>query len=278
VPELPEVETVRRTLAPVVGATVTKVWHSGFPLHLNRPVDIRGLRRAAGAPFARIDRIGKFLLVYFDDRPELAVVHLGMSGRLRVFEPGAGEVPHTHVVWSLGDGRQVRYSDPRRFGFVGVARVGAEREHPSLADLGIDPLTDGLSGAALHELTRDSRQPLKVFLLDQRKVAGIGNIYAAEALWLARIRPTVRAHRLSARRAAALAAAIGSVLDHAITRGGTSLRDFVNATGNPGDYRKHLRVYDREGQPCPRRGCAGAIRRIVSQGRATFYCPRCQQY
>lgn len=277
-PELPEVETVRRTLAPIIGAQVTRVWHSGLPLHLNRPVDLRALRRAAvGAAVERIDRLGKYLLVYFEGRADLAVVHLGMSGRLRVFPDGARAVAHTHVVWSLADGRSVRYSDPRRFGFVGTAHRGAERDHPSLARIGIDPLTGSFSGAALHELTQGSWQPIKTFLLDQRKVAGLGNIYAAEALWTARIRPTLRAHRLSAARADTLARAIRRVLRHALTHGGTSLKDFVNATGSPGNHRKHLRVYGREGLRCARPGCGAQIRRILSQGRATFFCPRCQQ-
>jgi len=276
-PELPEVETVRRTLAPIIGARVTRVWHSGLPLHLNRPLDLPALRRAClRADVERVDRLGKYLLVYFHGRDDLALVHLGMSGRLRVFPHAAPEVPHTHVVWSLEDGRSVRYSDPRRFGFVGTAGRGAERDHPSLARIGVDPINEPFSGAVLHALTQGSSQQLKTFLLDQRKVAGIGNIYAAEALWAARIRPTLRAHRLSASRAVALANAVRNVLEHALTRGGTSLKDFVNASGNPGDYRKHLRVYGREGLRCPRRGCGAQIKRIVSQGRATFLCPRCQ--
>jgi len=276
-PELPEVETVRRTLAPTIGVRIERVWYSGLPLHTHRPVDIAAVRSAAvGGVVERIDRRGKYLLVYFRDRPGLVIVHLGMSGRLRLFEAGAAAVAHTHVTWTLADGRTVRYSDPRRFGFVGTAERGAERAHPSLAKLGVDPLADSLTGGQLHELTRASRQPLKVFLLDQRKVAGIGNIYASEALWMARIRPSIRALRLSRPRAAVLARAIRDVLDRALSHGGTSLRDFVNATGNPGDYRQHLRVYDREGKRCRRRGCAGTIRRTVSQGRATFHCPSCQ--
>jgi formamidopyrimidine-DNA glycosylase len=278
VPELPEVETVRRTLAPVIGARVARVWGSGMPLHLNRPVDLDAVRAAAvGAAVERIDRIGKYLLLYFAGRDGVAVVHLGMTGRLRVFAPGAAAVPHTHVVWELADGRSLRFSDARRFGFVGTACRDREREHPALAGLGLDPLVDGVSGQDLHRLARGSRQPLKVLLLDQRKVAGIGNIYASEALWAARIAPGLRAHRLSAARAQALAKAVHATLQRALGHGGTSLRDFVNATGTPGDYRQHLRVYDREGLRCPRRGCGASIQRTVSQGRATFYCPRCQQ-
>jgi formamidopyrimidine-DNA glycosylase len=277
VPELPEVETVRRTLAPIIGARVTEVWHSGFALHTSRPVDLPALRRASvGGVVERIDRRGKYLLVYLRGRKTAVLVHLGMSGRLRLFAADAEAVAHTHVVWTLADGRTLRYSDPRRFGIVSTAERGAERAHPSLARLGLDPLTDELTGSGLHELTRSSRQPIKVFLLDQRKVAGIGNIYASEALWIARIRPSVRADRLSRARAATLARAVGRVLAHALGHGGTSLRDFVNASGNPGDYRQHLRVYDREGLRCQRRACDGRIRRTVSQGRATFFCPRCQ--
>jgi formamidopyrimidine-DNA glycosylase len=280
VPELPEVETVRRTLAPAVGAGVAEVWTSGLPLRRNRPVDRRALARAtSGGVIEGIRRLGKYLLVDFRDRQHTLLVHLGMSGRLLLAAAGEPRPRHTHVAWQLvgaGAGRELRFVDPRRFGVVDLVARGHERDHPALALLGVDPLAEPLDGATLHRMTRASRQPLKTFLLDQRRVAGLGNIYACEALWEGRVRPGLRAHRLSAARADELARAITAVLEHALSRGGTSLRDFVNAVGSPGDYRGYLRVYDRAGKPCPRPACPAQIRRVVTQGRATFFCPSCQ--
>lgn len=276
-PELPEVETVRRTLEPVVGAVVESVWSSGKPLHMNRPVDTRAIRRAAvGGRFESVRRIGKYLLLDFVDRPRSLVVHLGMTGRLRLVAGKAERAPHTHLVWSLAGGRQMRYSDIRRFGQVLVCDRDDERAHPALSKLGVDPLVDELSGDELYDSLRRRTIAVKALLLDQSVLAGVGNIYASEALWRAQIRPTVRANRLSKPRARALQRAVVDVLEHALTHGGTSLRDFVDADGTQGEHSEYLQVYDREGAVCPRRGCKGLIRRKVIQGRATFYCPRCQ--
>lgn len=271
-PELPEVETVRRTLAPALGVRVTEIWTSGLPLR-TQPVDLAALRRAArGKVLEGVRRIGKYLLLDFSTRS--VVVHLGMSGRLRLFARDAPNPPHTHVVFRMGE-RELRFSDPRRFGQVSVAVRGAERDHPSLAELGPDPLVDTVDGDLMYELCQ-TRRPVKLLLLDQRALAGIGNIYASEALWEARIRPTLPAQRLSRARAAALAAAVRAVLERALGNGGTSLRDFVDADGRQGEHSHYLRVYDRGGERCPRRGCGGTIRRTVLGGRATFHCPRCQ--
>ncbi|HWM87478.1 MAG TPA: bifunctional DNA-formamidopyrimidine glycosylase/DNA-(apurinic or apyrimidinic site) lyase [Kofleriaceae bacterium] len=278
-PELPEVETVRRTLEPAVGRRVLGVWTSGLPLRMSRPVDRIGLERAAvGAVLGAVRRHGKYLMLEFEDRGELVLVHLGMSGRLRLVQLREPEVPHTHVVFALDGARQIRFSDPRRFGFVDVAPSGARmREHPALAGLGRDPLLERVGGSFLHEALRRSRQVVKTILLDQRILAGVGNIYACEALWLARIAPTVRGHKLSRAQSDELMRAVRAVLRRALTRGGTSLRDFVDADGIEGENAEYLRVYGREGEPCLRRGCGGTIRRVVIQGRSTFYCPRCQR-
>ncbi|HLU66722.1 MAG TPA: bifunctional DNA-formamidopyrimidine glycosylase/DNA-(apurinic or apyrimidinic site) lyase [Kofleriaceae bacterium] len=278
-PELPEVETVRRTLEPAVGRRVRGVWTSGLPLRLNRPVDRAGLARAAtGAVIAGVRRRGKYLLIDLAGRDRLILVHLGMSGRLRIVPARAPRAPHTHVVLSLTGGRELRYSDPRRFGLVDLAPAGGrEREHPSLAVLGRDPLVERVTGAFLHEAARRSRQTMKSILLDQGIVAGVGNIYASEALWLAGVPPTLRGVRLDRARADALARAIRAVLRRALERGGTSLRDFVDADGVAGENADYLRVYGRAGAPCPRRACSGRIRRTVIQGRATFHCPACQR-
>ena len=278
-PELPEVETVRRTLEPAVGRRVTGVWTSGFPLRMNHPIDRAGLERAAvGAVLGAVTRHGKYLMLEFEKRDELVLVHLGMSGRLRLVPGTEPSAAHTHVVFALDGPRQIRYSDPRRFGLVTVAPGGERRrEHPALAVLGRDPLLERVGGAFLHESARRSKQVIKTILLDQSVLAGVGNIYACEALWLARIMPTVRGHKLTRAQWDELARAVRAVLRVALTRGGTSLRDFVDADGMEGDNAEYLRVYGREGEVCQRRGCGGKIRRTVIQGRATFYCPRCQR-
>ncbi|HTE49954.1 MAG TPA: bifunctional DNA-formamidopyrimidine glycosylase/DNA-(apurinic or apyrimidinic site) lyase [Kofleriaceae bacterium] len=278
-PELPEVETVRRTLEPALGRRVVDVWTSGLPLRMNQPVDRAGLERAAvGATLRAVERHGKYLMLEFTGRNELVLVHLGMSGRLRLVPAGEPKAPHTHVVFGLDRSRHIRYSDPRRFGLVTVAPGGERRrEHPALAELGLDPLLERVSGRFFHDAVARSAQMVKTLLLDQRILAGVGNIYACEALWLARIAPTVRGRDLGLARAGALVRAAGAVMRHALDRGGTSLRDFVDAAGIEGENAGYLRVYGREGEPCLRRGCGGRIRRVVIQGRATFYCPRCQR-
>jgi len=284
VPELPEVETVRRTLAPAVGMRVTEVWASGKPLRLGAKVDLRALRRATkGARIDGVRRRGKYLLIDFDNaRRDAVLVHLGMSGRLKLTPSAEPRSAHTHVVLQLAGPRrsgsfELRYSDPRRFGLVAVLRGGRLAEHPALGELGVDPLEDGLTGELLHQRLHGTRRSLKVALLDQRIVAGIGNIYASEALWRARLPPTLPGSRLSRPRARALARAITDVLHHALDHGGTSLRDFVDAEGAQGEHADYLWVYGREGEGCPRRGCGGRIIRRVQQGRATFHCPRCQK-
>jgi formamidopyrimidine-DNA glycosylase len=202
------------------------------------------------------------------------LVHLGMSGRFRLTSGGEPTVAHTHLVLALDDGRQLRFSDPRRFGQIDLVRRGDEKTHPSLAVLGRDPIEERVDGAWLHEQARGRAVSLKSFLLDQSVIAGVGNIYASEALWLARLRPSRRTGRLDAGQARTLAKAVRTVLEHALDKGGTSLKDFVDADGREGDNYEYLNVYGRDGSPCPR--CRTRIRRSVIQGRATFFCPTCQ--
>lgn len=273
-PELPEVETVRRTIAPAVGARIVSVSHSGKPLRLGRPMPFAAIAKAlTGRRITGVRRHGKYLLVDVEGDHAL-IVHLGMSGRFRLFGKHAPVPAHTHLTLVLDDGREIRFTDPRRFGQIDLVRRGAEREHPSLAVLGRDPLEEGITGAWLHEQARRRTVSLKSFLLDQSVIAGVGNIYASEALWRVRIRPTRRARKLGAAEAKALARAVKYVLEHALDKGGTSLRDFVDADGVEGDNYEYLKVYGRAGAPCPR--CRTAIRRTVIQGRATFFCPTCQ--
>jgi formamidopyrimidine-DNA glycosylase len=272
VPELPEVETVRRTLEPVIGATITSVWDSGFGLHMNRKPPRKKLRALVGAKITGLRRIGKYILID-TTAPQSIIAHLGMTGRLRIHAAGDPRATHTHVVFGLG-ARELRFVDARRFGQIDVVTRGAERSHPSLKILGPDPLTEGIDANALRQLARKRKSSLKAFVLDQGVIAGVGNIYASEALWRARLRPTKRANRTSAAQIASLVDAVREVLERALVNNGTSLRDFVDADGESGDNAEYLWVYGRRGEPCRR--CKARIKRSVLQGRATYYCPTCQ--
>ncbi len=273
-PELPEVETVRRTLVPAMNAKIVGVRSSGKTLHMRRPVRIDAIRDAAvGQRITGLRRIGKYLLVDVGQAASV-LVHLGMSGRFRLVSSRAPEAAHTHVVLELAGGRELRFTDPRRFGQVDLVQRGAEREHPALAGMGPDALEDAITGDYLHDQARRRKVSLKSLLLDQKVLAGVGNIYASEALWRAKLRPSRRSHKLDAKAAKLLAAAVRRVIDDSLTKGGTSLKDFVDADGNEGENAAYLKVYGRDGEPCPR--CRTAIKRTVIQGRATFACPTCQ--
>lgn len=271
-PELPEVETVRQTLLPAVGARITKVWDSGLGLHMRRKPPRTKLKKLVGAEISGLRRIGKYLLVD-TDTPTSVLVHLGMTGRFRLQAVAEPRPPHTHLVLSLG-ARELRFADARRFGQIDVVTRGKEREHRALQDLGPDPINDGIDPVAFFARSRKRKTQLKAFILDQTVLAGVGNIYASEALWLSRLRPTKRAGRLTEEKAIALAKAIDEVLRTSLANHGTSLRDFVDGDGAEGSNYDYLKVYDRKGQPCPR--CKTSIRRSVLQGRATYFCPTCQ--
>ncbi len=272
-PELPEVETVRRTLAPAIGAKIAAVWDSGMGLHMHRKPPRKKLCALVGATITALRRHGKDLLVD-TDTPSTLLVHLGMTGRFLIAAKGAPRAKHTHLVLELADGRSLRFVDARRFGQIDVLERAKEHDHPALAGLGPDPLVHGIDVAALLERAKHRKSTLKAFVLDQGVLAGVGNIYASEALWRAKLRPTTRAYRLTHASAARLADAIREVLHHALEHNGTSLRDFVDADGAAGENAEYLWVYGRAGEPCPR--CRNAIRRAVHQGRATYYCPTCQ--
>lgn len=276
-PELPEVESVRRDLVRrrLRGRRVARVRVSGKPLRMNKPVPRAALSRAArGRRIVALARLGKYLLIDLDG-PAALLVHLGMSGNLLVTPRSTPWATHTHVVLELDDGRDLRFVDPRRFGMVDVVRRGREREHPALAGLGPDPIAEGIPAGHLWARAQGKSTRVKAFLLDQRVVAGVGNIYASEVLWLARISPKRPAGRLGVDGGRALEVAIDEVLRFAIDNGGTTLRDFVGAGGEPGENGEYLLVYGRDGTPCPR--CASTIRRQVDQGRATYFCPTCQK-
>jgi formamidopyrimidine-DNA glycosylase len=280
VPELPEVETIVRGLRPVLrGRRIEDVWSSGFALRLARPVDLRGLRAvAAGRRVRDVTRLGKYIALAVDDGRASSTaaargvcVHLGMTGRLRVQPASAPRAPHTHVVFALDGGDELRFVDARRFGWVAPGDPLAAL--PALVALGPDPLRD-LDAEGLARALTGVRAPIKAFLLDQTRIAGLGNIYACEALFGARIHPTTPSHRVRA-RAAALLAAVRATLEGGIARRGTTLRDYVDADGFAGDNAAALEVYGREGEPCL--ACGGPVRRRVDAARSTFYCPRCQR-
>jgi formamidopyrimidine-DNA glycosylase len=273
-PELPEVETIRRDLERhLPGARIAALWTSGKALRLGRHVDTETLAEiTVGKRVLGLRRRGKYLLV--DTAAGSVVVHLGMTGKLCVTPRTAPRPPHTHVVFTLDRGRELRFTDARRFGFVTAIGRGAEaeRELPELRLLGLEPLE--LTTAALAELARHTRRAAKAFLLDQTRLAGLGNIYVCEALFRAGIHPLARLDRQSAARIDALREAIVGVLSSSIRNRGTTLRDYTDGEGRAGRNQRRLLVYGREGEPCLR--CRGPIRRMVQNARSTFFCARCQ--
>ncbi len=270
-PELPEVETTRRGVAPhVSGATVTAVEVRDHRLRWPVPADLP--ERLRGGVVRAVDRRAKYLLFRLPDHTLL--LHLGMSGSLRLVPVGTAPEPHAHVDITFDTGRALRFTDPRRFGSLHLA-PGDGTGHPLLAHLGPEPLGDAFTGEWLHRRARGRRQAVKAFIMDAATVVGVGNIYAAEALFRAGIHPARAAGRISAVRYRQLAAAIRGVLAEAIEAGGTTLRDFVGSGGSPGYFRQSLSVYGRAGEPCPACGTPLRLSRIGQ--RATCYCWRCQR-
>jgi len=290
-PELPEVETVRRGLQPVMeGARILSVEQRRPDLRF--PFPERFSESLSGRTIMSIGRRAKYLTMHLDRDPVL-ICHLGMSGSFRILSGRSASLPgvfhherskdeaHDHVVFNVedahGEARRVVFNDPRRFGFMLFAESAVLNEHASLAGLGVEPTGNALDGTLLSELLRGRRAPLKAALLDQRLIAGLGNIYVCEALWRAGLSPRREAGSLGAAEADRLSSAIRDVIAEAIEAGGSSLRDYVRADGSLGYFQHSFSVYDRESQPCPRQGCGGTISRIVQSGRSTFYCPSCQR-
>ena len=272
-PELPEVETVRRALAfELPGRRVAAV--DGRSIAMRRPLDVERLAAlATGRRFLEPRRRGKFLLLDLDP-PGSLLAHLGMSGRIQLVDASSPLRNHTHLRLDLDNGLQLRFVDPRRFGFVDWLEPGAEITDPSLAVLGIEPLDPDLA-ELLPPLFHARRAPLKSLLIDQRLIAGIGNIYAAEALWRSGIHPRRAGNRTSLTRLANLARSAQEVLAEAITQGGTTLRDFAGPDGEAGYFTVKLSVYGRQGEPCVK--CDSTIRAEVIGGRTTAWCPFCQR-
>jgi len=272
VPELPEVETVRRSLIPhVEGRSIVAVEVRERRLRRPLPEDFAATLR--GARIDNIERRGKYLLFHLDGDADgrALLAHLGMSGSLTVRPRGAALGGHDHVALHLDNQRSMVLNDPRRFGLMRVGRVD---ELAELRNVGRDPLTTRLTTGEWRALVRGRRLPIKSLLMDQKLLAGIGNIYANEMLFQAGIRPRRRAANLRGRELDRLDTAMRLVLDDAVRLGGSSISDFRDATGNPGYFQIQHAVYDRAGEPCPR--CETAIRRVVLSGRSTFYCPTCQ--
>ncbi len=292
-PELPEVETVRRGLEPaMLGERFARVEQNRPDLRF--PLPERFAERLTGRRVEALSRRAKYLIADLDDGQAL-VMHLGMSGRFIVEAPGTPptepgvyyneigrHLQHDHVVFHLGSGARVTYNDVRRFGFMDLLpRAGLEASR-HFAGMGIEPLGNELSGELLAKLFSGKAAPLKAALLDQRLIAGLGNIYVCEALFRAGLHPQAPAGSLATpagkprEKAHALARIIREVLEEAVAAGGSTLRDFAHADGSLGYFQHRFRVYDREGEACVTPGCGMPVLRLVQSGRSTFYCASCQ--
>jgi formamidopyrimidine-DNA glycosylase len=271
-PELPEVETVRRTLEPVLAGQVLLAVKRG-PARLRFPVEEQALQRLCGQRLLRVERRGKALVFVFCDA--VLLFHLGMSGRLWLRPPGSPLPPHTHGVFAF-ERWQLLFVDPRRFGFFQVLEPSEVASHFLLGKLGPEPFAVRQVTAALAQRSSSCRRVRDV-LLDQRVVAGVGNIYACEALFAAKIHPGRPLARIGRRKLQELAEALARVMTSALAAGGTTLRDgsFRDALGEPGFFALELAVYGREGEPCRR--CSTPIARLRLGGRSAYFCPRCQR-
>ncbi|MBO9574195.1 MAG: bifunctional DNA-formamidopyrimidine glycosylase/DNA-(apurinic or apyrimidinic site) lyase [Sphingobium sp.] len=268
-PELPEVETTVAGLRQVLdGATLTNVETRRADMRFPFPVDLR--QRLTGARVTGLGRRAKYGLID-TDRGDTMIFHLGMSGRWRI-DPG-DTAKHDHLILDTPDHRLALY-DPRRFGFVDLVSTGSLLAYPAFAAMGPEPLGDDLSADYFARVLENRVAPIKAMLLDQRIVAGLGNIYVCEALNMAGIAPTREAGKVSKAKLAKLVEAIKTVLRAAIAAGGSTLRDYARPDGELGYFAKEWRVYGREGEACP---CGGTVKRRVDSGRSTFYCPSCQK-
>ena len=275
-PELPEVETVCRGLAPVLeGRRLIRVDQRIDALRRPLPKDFA--KRIEGQRVERVGRRAKYILIHLHGG-DVVIAHLGMSGRMTIH---AGDDPprvrHDHIVFHTDRGHHIVFNDARRFGVMDLARADALASHPLLANLGFEPLGNEFNGETLAALLKGRRTSIKAALIDQRLIAGIGNIYASEILYYARLSPRRMAYTVAGGRAERVAAAVRKVLGEAIAAGGSTLRDYVQASGELGYFQHRFAVYDHAGEPCPGCDCDGAIRRIVQSGRSSFYCPRRQR-
>lgn len=282
-PELPEVETVRRGLAPAMEGVVIEKADVNRP-DLRWPFPDRMAERLTGRRVERLRRRSKYILADLSDG-ETLLIHLGMSGRMTVSGDPLGRFAHDHptpekhdhVVFHMANGARVTFNDPRRFGAMDLLPTDTAERHKLLSRIGPEPLGNDFSEPYLIEAFKGRSTPVKNALLDQRIVAGLGNIYVCEALYRARVSPRRKAGQISGKRVAALVPVIREVLREAIEAGGSSLRDFRQADGELGYFQHSFDVYGREGDPCKTEGCGARITRIVQSGRSTFCCMQCQR-
>lgn len=282
-PELPEVETVRRGLAPVMEGQVIAQARVNRP-DLRWPFPENMAERLTGTRVERLRRRSKYILADLSSG-ETLLIHLGMSGRMLVSGDTLGTFvhdhpapeKHDHVVLDMGQGARVTFNDPRRFGAMDLMETAEAERHPLLISLGPEPLGNGFSESYLSGMLKGRRTPIKSALLDQKIIAGLGNIYVCEALYRARIHPARKVNRISEARLEALVPIIREVLQDAIAAGGSSLRDFRQADGELGYFQHNFDVYGREGAPCRSADCTDTVRRIVQSGRSSFYCASCQR-
>lgn len=287
-PELPEVETVCRGLDRVMtGQTIARVTQNRPNLRFPFPPNFE--TSLAGTTVKRISRRAKYILIDLDSGQTL-LVHLGMSGRFEIIEPGNNSTSktlsygkHAHVILHMKNGTDIVYHDPRRFGFMDLLASGSHDAHPRLKTLGIEPLGNELNSDVMAQAFRSKQRSLKAMLMDQKIIAGIGNIYACEALYRAGLSPRRAAadlglsSRTAHTRAENLVLAIRNVLNDAIAAGGSTLRDHRQVDGDLGYFQHSFSVYGREGKPCHGKDCSGIIKRIVQNNRSTFFCPSCQK-
>jgi formamidopyrimidine-DNA glycosylase len=271
-PEMPEVETLKRKLRKKLsGRQILSVQLSGFPLR--SPIDDGFAGKLEGRTIRGLLRRGKYLVVELEPKA-FWLIHLGMSGRVLFHQANRVGARHTHVVVQFTDFSELEYRDPRRFGLMSVHEVERPEQIPQIASLGKEPLASNFSGSWLEAQLRKSRQEIKSFLLDQRKIAGLGNIYVCESLFRAGIHPGRRCFALAHDEVFRLADAIRSVMRNAIRRRGTSFSDFVDSDGLPGENQNHLAVFQKEGERCSK--CGSTICRMSQGNRSTFYCADCQ--
>ena len=282
-PELPEVETVRRGLLPAMEGAIIARADVNRP-DLRWPLPERMAQRLTGARVTALRRRSKYILADLSTG-ETLIIHLGMSGRILISGDPLGQFhhehpapeKHDHVVFHMKNGARITFNDARRFGAMDLTPTAATEDHWLLRDLGPEPLGNAFHEDYLVQRLKGRNTPIKAALLDQRVVAGLGNIYVCEALYRAGISPLRKAGRIGADRVRRLVPIIREVLTDAIEAGGSSLRDYRQTDGELGYFQHTFRTYDREGQPCQTPGCQGTIARIVQSGRSSFYCPRCQR-
>lgn len=282
-PELPEVETVRRGLAPVMEGAVIARADVRRP-DLRWPFPPNMAERLTGAKVERLRRRSKYILADLD-RGETLLIHLGMSGRMLISGSTLGKFHHAHpapekhdhVVLDMAGGARITFNDPRRFGAMDLFATETEADQKLIKVLGPEPLGNAFSESYLVEALKGKNSPIKSVLLDQGIIAGLGNIYVCEVLFRAGINPKRKAGQISAARVAAMVPIIREVLDEAIAAGGSSLKDYRQADGDMGYFQHAFKTYGREGEPCVTHGCQATIARITQSGRSTFYCPSCQR-